>query len=95
VREIARHNEAVGSNQGAPGCADPLLAGGREGDVGCAGVAAGEGPGCFAVADDEDAGGCHCVLLLFLMGFVELGLGLSGCELWYCCNGTRRGWEEL
>jgi hypothetical protein len=81
VREIARHDEAVGSYQGAAGCADPLLAGGGEGDVGCAGVAAGEGPGCFAVADYEDAGGCHCALLFF---FVSLGWSLvevSGCEV--------------
>lgn len=65
VREVAGHDEAVGSHEGAPGCADALLARGREGDVGGAGVAAGEGPGRFAVADDEDAGGCHCLIFSF------------------------------
>jgi hypothetical protein len=68
VREVFRNDEAVGPDEGAPGCADALLAGGGEGDVGGAGVAAGEGPGGFAVADDEDAGGCHFGLSLWWVG---------------------------
>jgi hypothetical protein len=72
MRKIARHDEAVGSYQGTPSCADSLLAGGCERDVGCAGVAAVEGPGCFAVADYEDAGSCHCFFLSFFLSFVVL-----------------------
>ena len=60
VCEAGRDDQAVAADEGFACLADAALAVGREGDVGCAGVAAVERPFGFAVADYEDSGGRHC-----------------------------------
>jgi hypothetical protein len=64
VCEVTRNNQAVCAHECFPRCAHALFAGGREGYVRGAGVAAVEGPFCFAVADYEDARGGHGELML-------------------------------
>ena len=61
--QVLGNDEAVGADEGFTGGADAFFAVGGERDVGCAGVAAVKGPFCFAVADDEDSGGCHALVV--------------------------------
>ena len=70
MRQILRHDQAIGAHESFARGPDAFFAVGGEGDVGDAGVAAVEGPGGFAVADDEDAGGGHC--------FVSIGGKVCG-----------------
>lgn len=87
VREVFRNDEAVGPNEGAACGADALLARGSEGDVGGAGVAAGEGPGGFAVADDEDAGVVIFYCLGWWVGRVSFSFGVfSFLFNWWRCG---------
>ena len=59
MRDLARHDQPVVADQRFPGRAHSLFARGSQRDVGRAGVPPVEGPGCFAVADYEGAGGGH------------------------------------
>ena len=60
MRHPPRHNQSIPPQQRFARGADAGFAVRGEGDVGGARVAAVEGPFCFAVADYEGAGGCHC-----------------------------------
>jgi hypothetical protein len=82
------HNEPVVSNQGPAGGLDPLLAVGRQGYIGPAGVLPAERPFRLAVPDDEHAGGCHIRDLLLV------GISLSWdvlCDCWW----RRDYWDKL
>jgi hypothetical protein len=59
VGEIARHYQAIGTDEGAACCADAALAIGGERDVGDTCVTAVERPFGLAVTDDEDSGSRH------------------------------------
>ena len=57
--EVPGDDQAVGADEGFACGADAGFAVGGEGELRGAGVAAGEGPFGFAVADEEDAGVGH------------------------------------
>jgi hypothetical protein len=59
VCEVLGDDQSIGADEGFAGRAHALFAVGCERNVRGAGVAAVEGPFCFAVADYEDAGGGH------------------------------------
>lgn len=59
MRHLPRNNQAIIAHERFARGADTFLAIGCERQFGGAGVAAVEGPFCFAVADYEGAGGCH------------------------------------
>lgn len=61
MNQSPRHDQAIGPHERLAGRADPFLAVGGQGDVGCAGVFPGEGPFGFAVAEDEAAWCGHWV----------------------------------
>lgn len=89
ARQVAGHDEAVVADEGATCGADALFAVGCERDVGQAGVFAVERPGGFAVADYEDAGGCHCFFVFsFAFWIGILGFGLR--DWWAVCGGSGR-----
>ena len=74
MREVSGDDEAVGTHERLARGADAFLTVGCEGELGGAGVAAVEGPFCFAVADYEDAGVGHC---LRLFGMRDVGVSVS------------------
>jgi hypothetical protein len=63
VGEVLGDYEPVVADEGFACGADARFAVGGEGQLGGTGVAAVEGPFCFAVADYEDTGVGHCGIL--------------------------------
>lgn len=59
MRQLPRHDQPVVPDEGLPRRQDALLAVGRQRELRRAGMSAVQGPFGLAVADDEDAGGCH------------------------------------
>lgn len=81
MSQLPRHNKPIISHQRLPCSEDAFLAVGGEKELGGAGVAAIEGPFCFAVADDEDSRGGHCCVFAG---------GVWGCWWWWSGEGKTK-----
>ena len=62
MNQLLGNNEAVVANHGPSRGPHSLLAIGGQRDIGDSRMASVERPFGLAVADDENAGGCHCKL---------------------------------
>lgn len=85
MSQFSGNNQAVVADQRLARCPDPLLAVGRQGNVGGARVAAVERPFGFPVADDKDSWSRHCgaTLQISRVPRCELRRAQAGAEASY------------